>query len=117
MKPEMEVKVIANIGTTDSSAPYPGVGCRKVVIEDIRNIYNCAGAKKLYIQYGYTHNGKTFHWALTYDTADTKLNKIFPDGIITTADIGRSVFVEIGYCHNSKYGEYPSILGLDDCGE
>lgn len=115
MKPETDV--IANIGTTDNTVPFPGRGCRKVVIEDIRHIFNCVGAKKLYIQYAYTHNGKTFRWALTYDTADTKLNKIFPDGVIKASDIGRSVFVEIDYCHNNKYGEYPSILGLDDCGE
>ena len=108
--------VIANIGAKEPTAGFPGVGCRKIVVEDVRHIFNNVGQKKLYIQYAYTHKGKTFRWALTYDTADTKLNKIFPNGVIRCSDIGKSIFVEIGYC-NSKNGEYPSVLGLDDCGE
>lgn len=105
--------VLAVLGNKDTNASMPGVGSRLVRIEQINVIYNNVGDKKLYLQFAYTKGDKTFHWGLTYDVANKKLAKLFPNGEVKASDIGRKVFVEIGYC-NSKNGEYPSIFGLSD---
>lgn len=105
--------VLAVLGNKDTNASMPGVGSRLVRIEQINIIYNNVGDKKLYLQFAYAKGDKVFHWGLTYDVADKKLSKLFPNGEVKASDIGRKVFVEIGYC-NSKNGEYPSVLGLSD---
>ena len=95
------------------TAAAPGVGARDVVIEAVNPQFNNVGTPTVYVQFGYTHKGSTFHWGLTYKLGDKKLNRLFPNGKIMASDIGKTVKVEIGYC-DSKNGEYPSIIGLDD---
>ena len=94
-------------------ASMPNPGARDVVIEEVIPQYNNIGQKVVYVQFAYTHKGQTFRWGLTYKVGDAKLNKLFPDGVITQSDVGRTVKVEIQYCM-SKNGEYPSIVDLDD---
>ena len=106
-------EVYMEIPQVEPQATAPQPGSRQVVITNITPIYNNVGVKKVFIQYAYTKAGKTFNWGLTYDATDRKLAKIFPCGKITSAFIGKPMFVEIGYC-NSKNGEYPSVLGLSD---
>lgn len=103
------IAVLAN--ANQAAAPLPGA--RDVVIEKIHTQYNNVGEKVVYIGYAYTHKGNTYRWGLTYKPNDYKLNKLFPDGKILSSDIGKTVKVEIEYC-NSKNGEYPSIVDLDD---
>lgn len=97
--------------TAEANAPKPGA--RDVVIENVVPQYNNVGDQIVYVQFGYTHKGSTFHWGLTYKLGDKKLNRLFPKGSIDTNDIGKTVKVEIQYC-DSKNGEYPSIIDLDD---
>ena len=97
--------------TAEANAPKPGA--RDVVIESVCNHYNNVGDQIVYVQYAYTHKGATYHWGLTYKPGDKKLNRLFPSGKITTSDIGKTVKVDIQYC-DSKNGEYPSIVDLDD---
>lgn len=105
-------EVLIELNKSDS-ADMPGPGARDVTIETVVPQYNNVGDKVVYVGFAYTHKGKTFHWGLTYKLGDKKLNKLFPDGVICSSDIGRTVKVEIGYC-NSKNGDYPSVLDLDD---
>jgi hypothetical protein len=97
--------------TAEANAPKPGA--RDIVIENVVPQYNNVGDQIVYVQFGYTHKGSTFHWGLTYKLGDKKLNRLFPKGSIDTTDIGKTVKVEIQYC-DSKNGEYPSIVDLDD---
>lgn len=94
-------------------AVAPGRGARDVVIEAVTPQFNNVGTPIVYVQFGYTHKGVTFHWGLTYKLGDAKLNRLFPSGKILASDVGKTVKVEIDYC-DSKNGEYPSIIGLDD---
>lgn len=96
-----------------ADAVMPGPGARDVTIETVQPQYNNVGDKVVYVGFAYTHKGSTFHWGLTYKLGDKKLNKLFPNGVILASDVGKTVKVEIGYC-DSKNGEYPSILDLDD---
>ena len=108
----MDETVIVELGQpTEVHAPKPGA--RDVMIEQIIPQYNNVGDKTVYIQYAYAHKGNTFRWGLTYKLGDKKLNRLFPNGKIVASDVGRIVKVEIGYCE-SKNGEYPSIIDLDD---
>ncbi len=108
MTPEIIVELKQ---TAEANAPKPGA--RDVVIENVVPQYNNVGDQIVYVQFGYTHKGSTFHWGLTYKLGDKKLNRLFPKGSIDTNDIGKTVKVEIQYC-DSKNGEYPSIIDLDD---
>lgn len=104
--------VIVELGQpTEVCAPKPGA--RDVVIEQVVPQYNNVGDKTVYVQYAYVHKGSTYRWGLTYKLGDKKLNKLFPNGVILASDIGKTVKVEIQYC-DSKNGEYPSIIDLDD---
>jgi len=97
--------------TAEAAMPKPGA--RDVVIENINVQYNNVGDKVVYVGYAYAHKGTTYHWGLTYKLGDKKLNRLFPSGKILASDIGKTVKVEIQYC-DSKNGEYPSIVDLDD---
>lgn len=108
MTPEIIVELRQ---TAEANAPKPGA--RDIVIENVVPQYNNVGDQIVYVQFGYTHKGSTFHWGLTYKLGDKKLNRLFPKGSIDTNDIGKTVKVEIQYC-DSKNGEYPSIIDLDD---
>lgn len=104
--------VIAELAyANEACAPKPGA--RDVLIENVIPQYNNVGDKTVYVQYAYVHKGNTYHWGLTYKLGDKKLNRLFPNGRILSSDIGRIVKVEIQYC-DSKNGEYPSIIDLDD---
>ena len=104
--------VIAELGKPNEvQAPKPGA--RDVVIEAIIPQYNNVGNKTVYVQYSYTHKGSTYRWGLTYKLGDKKLNRLFPNGKIISTDVGRTIKVEIAYC-DSKNGEYPSIVDLDE---
>ena len=96
-----------------AEANMPNPGARDVVIEEVIPQYNNVGDRVVYVQFAYTRKGQTFHWGLTYKPSDTKLNKLFPSGVISANDIGKTIKVEIQYC-NSKNGEYPSVIDLDD---
>lgn len=96
-----------------AEAVMPGPGARDVMIEAVVPQYNNVGDKTVYIQYAYAHKGNTYRWGLTYKVGDKKLNKLFPNGVILASDVGKTVKVEIAYC-DSKNGEYPSIVDLDD---
>lgn len=108
----MNETVIVELGhPTEANAPKPGA--RDVVIEQVVPQYNNVGDKTVYVQYAYAHKGSTYRWGLTYKLGDKKLNKLFPNGVILASDVGKTVKVEIQYC-DSKNGEYPSIVDLDD---
>ena len=108
----MNETVIVELGQpTEVHAPKPGA--RDVVIEQVVHQYNNVGDKTVYVQYAYAHKGSTYRWGLTYKLGDKKLNKLFPNGVILASDVGKTVKVEIQYC-DSKNGEYPSIVDLDD---
>ena len=108
----MEETIIVEL-TQTAEASMPAPGARDVVIENVIPQYNNVGDKVVYVQFAYTRKGQTFHWGLTYKLGDAKLNKLFPGGKILAADVGKTIKVEIQYC-NSKNGEYPSIIDLDD---
>lgn len=109
-----ESEVIAVLGSQVQAAA-PQSGGRKVLIENVLKLKNNVGEDVIYIQFAYKTSKGTFSWGLTYKAAtDVKLAKLFPNGVITTDVIGKVLPVEIGWCM-SKNGEYPSILGLDDC--
>lgn len=107
----MEPIIVELKQTAEVSMPKPGA--RDVVIEAVVPQFNNVGDKVVYIGFGYTHKGNTFHWGLTYKLGDKKLNRLFPSGKVLASDVGKTVKVEIQYC-DSKNGEYPSIVDLDD---
>lgn len=107
----MEPIIVELKQTAEVSMPKPGA--RDVVIEAVVPQFNNVGDKVVYIGFGYTHKGNTFHWGLTYKLGDKKLNRLFPSGKVLASDVGKTVKVEIQYC-DSKNGEYPSIIDLDD---
>ena len=107
-----ETTILVELGQpTEVHAPKPGA--RDVVIEAVVPQFNNIGDKTVYVQYAYTHKGNTFRWGLTYKLGDKKLNRLFPNGKILATDVGRTIKVEIQYC-DSKNGEYPSVIDLDD---
>lgn len=110
MNPE---EVIAVLDGNNQAATAPKTGARDVVVENVLNLFNRHGEPVIYVQYGYTHKGLTHHWGMNYKKGDTKLNRIFPNGKITTDDIGKTLKVEIAYC-DSNNGCYPSVVDLDD---
>lgn len=108
----MNDEIIVELKQTTEAA-MPKSGARDVVIEAIVPQYNNVGDRVVYVGFGYTHKGSTFHWGLTYKLGDKKLNRLFPSGKVLASDVGKTVKVEIQYC-DSKNGEYPSIIDLDD---
>ena len=108
----MNDEIIAELAVCNAAAT-PKPGARDVVIEAVVPQYNNVGDKTVYVGFGYTHKGSTYHWGLTYKLGDKKLNRLFPNGKIVASDIGKTVKVEIQYC-DSKNGEYPSVVDLDD---